>query len=111
LGNWMDVNAEAIYETRAVPPYREGKIRLTASKGGPVYAIYLADEGETQLPRYVSMTELQPEDDASVSILGVPGVLDWETAGSGFVAEVPLSLLTSPPCAYAWVFKISRIKQ
>lgn len=111
LGSWMDINAEAIYETRAVPPYREGKIRLTASKGGPVYAIYLADEGETQLPRYVSMTELQPEDDASVSILGVPGVLDWKAAGSGFVAEVPLSPLTSPPCDYAWVFKISKIKQ
>jgi alpha-L-fucosidase len=111
LGNWMDVNGEAIYETRSVAPYREGKIRLTGREGGPVYAIYLAEDGETNLPTYVSMTEVQPEADATVSILGVSGVLDWEIAGSGFVAKVPPSLRTSPPCDYAWVFKISNIKR
>jgi len=26
IGNWMDVNSEAIYETRAIAPYKEGKV-------------------------------------------------------------------------------------
>jgi len=111
LGDWMDVNGEAIYETRAVPPYLEGKVRLTRREDGTVYAIYLADEGEAALPGYVSMTGFRPEDNATVSILGLPGALSWEKAGSGFIAEVPSSLRTTPPCQYAWVFKISNVER
>jgi alpha-L-fucosidase len=109
LGDWMDVNAEAVYETRAVAPYREGKIRLTARGDGTVYAIYLADEGETQLPRYLSMTELQPADGATVSLLGVETPLEWEKAGTGFIVRVPENLRASPPCDYAWVLEISAV--
>jgi alpha-L-fucosidase len=109
LGDWMRVNSEAIYETRAVAPYSEGKIRLTRRKDGAVYAIYLANEGETGLPRYVSMTEVQPADGATVSLLGTQGVLEWDAAGSGFVAEIPEALGNSPPGGYAWVFKISAV--
>jgi alpha-L-fucosidase len=109
LGAWMDVNAEAIYETRAVAPYGEGKIRLTKGVDGTVYAIYLADEGETQLPRYVSMTELRPAEGATVSLLGTEGPLEWEAAGRGFVARVPEPLRANPPCKYAWVLKISAV--
>jgi alpha-L-fucosidase len=37
---WMDVNKESIYETRAIAPYKEGKVCLTRKKeGGAVYAI------------------------------------------------------------------------
>jgi len=110
LGAWLRVNGEAIYETRAIAPYREGKIRLTRRRDGTVYAIYLADETETELPRYVSMTELQPAEGATVSLLGADGALNWESAGSGFVAELPERLRATPPCEYAWVFKITRIR-
>jgi alpha-L-fucosidase len=109
LGDWMDVNSEAIYETRAVAPYREGKLRLTRRKDGTVYAIYLADEKETQLPSYMSMTELQPAEGATVSLLGVETPLEWERAGTGFIVRVPDNLRGSPPCDYAWVLKISAV--
>lgn len=111
LGDWMHVNREAIYGTRSVPPYLEGKIRLTGREDGTVYVIYLAEEGETTLPRYMSMMGFQPEDNSTVSILGLPGTLNWEKAGSGFVAEVPSSHRTTPPCQYAWVFKISHVER
>jgi alpha-L-fucosidase len=104
------VNGEAIYETRPVAPYREGKLRLTRGRDGAVYAIYLADDTETELPRYLSMTGLQPADGATVSLLGADGTLGWEPAGSGFVAEVPERLRATPPCEYAWVFKITRVE-
>jgi alpha-L-fucosidase len=110
LGAWLRVNGEAIYETRPVAPYREGKLRLTRGRDGAVYAIYLADETETELPRYLSMTELQPADGATVSLLGADGILSWEPAGSGFVAKVPERLRAFPPCEYAWVFKITRVR-
>ena len=110
LGAWLRVNGDAIYGTRAVAPYREGKLRLTRGHDGAVYAIYLADETEMELPRYVSMTELQPAEGATVTLLGADRVLSWEPAGTGFVAEVPEGLRATPPCEYAWVFKITRVR-
>jgi alpha-L-fucosidase len=109
LGEWMTTNGEAIYETRAVAPYGEGKIRLTGRADGTVYAIYLADEGESQLPEYVSMTELRPAEGATVSLLGADGALEWEKAGTGFIVWVPEGLRANPPCDYAWAFKISAV--
>jgi alpha-L-fucosidase len=109
LGDWMAVNAPAIYETRPVAPYGEGKIRLTGGRDGTVYAIYLADEGEVQLPRYLSMTELGAAEGATVSLLGVEGSLEWEKAGTGFVVRIPEGLRTNPPCQYAWVLVISAV--
>ena len=107
LGAWMRVNGEAIYGTRAVAPYAEGKVRLTQGKDGAVYAIYLADEGETELPGYLSLTQIQPAPEATVTLLGSDAALRWEAVGSGFVARIPEE--TVPPADHAWVFRISRI--
>ena len=41
LGAWMKVNSEAIYATRPIAPYADGKVRFTRAKNGTVYAIYL----------------------------------------------------------------------
>ena len=109
LGAWMKVNGEAIYGTRAIAPYAEGKVRLTRDKDGAVYAIYLADEGETTLPAYLSMTTLRPADGATVTLLGADARLEWEAAGTGFVARIPERLRAKPPSDYAWAFRISRI--
>jgi len=110
LGAWIEINGQAIYETRALAPYSEGKIRLTQKKDGSVFAIYLADEGETQLPAFISMTTVQPAPGATISLLGVDDELQWEPAGTGFVAEIPESLQGRPPSNYAWVFRISEVK-
>jgi alpha-L-fucosidase len=108
LGAWMRVNGEAIYGTRPVSPYAEGKIRFTRGKDGAAYLIYLADEGETALPAYVSSTQIKPAPGATVTLLGTKMELKWETAGAGFVARVPRG--TAPPSDYAWVFRISRVE-
>ena len=111
LGDWLDVNGEAIYETRPIEPYGEGKVRLTRGKDGSVYAIYLAQEGETRLPSYLSLTQLQPAEGATVSLLGAVGELTWEAAGTGFIAAVPESLRSNPPCDHAWAIKISAVRR
>ncbi|MCR5423887.1 MAG: alpha-L-fucosidase [Bacteroidales bacterium] len=48
IGEWMDANGFAIYETRPLAPYADGKFRFTQSKDGfHKYAIYLLDENES----------------------------------------------------------------
>jgi len=106
LGAWIKVNGEAIYGTRPIAPYADGKVRLTQGKDGSVYAIYLADEGETELPRYLMLSKIVPASDATVTLIGTGRTLSWERSGTGFVAKVPAGL--KAPAAYAWTFKISR---
>jgi alpha-L-fucosidase len=107
LGTWLSVNGAAIYGTRPVAPHVEGKMRLTRGKDGALYAIYLADEGETELPRYFSMTSVQPAAGSTVSLLGSRTPLDWHVAGTGFVVQVPDGIRTNPPGDYGWVLRIS----
>jgi alpha-L-fucosidase len=107
LGAWIDVNGEAIYETRAMAPYEEGKVRLTRGKDGSVFVIYLAEEDETTMPSEIFMTGFQPEAGAEVSLMGAGSKLTWRSVGTGFAAEVPEALQRDPPCDYAWVLKIS----
>jgi alpha-L-fucosidase len=110
LGNWMQVNSEAIYETRAQPPYKEGNICLTRKKDGAVYAIYLAAKGESILPSHLFMSSIQPVKGATIRLLGANKNLKWEPSGNGFVATIPENIRGKAPSKYAWVFKISAIK-
>ena len=49
IGEWMQVNGEAIYGTRPIYPFTYGKFRFT-QKGNKVYAIFLLDEQESPVP-------------------------------------------------------------
>jgi alpha-L-fucosidase len=47
IGQWMNINSQAIYETKPLAPYQEGKWCFTQSKDGKTrYAFYLKEEGE-----------------------------------------------------------------
>ena len=107
LGAWMKVNGNAIYSTRPIPPYVEGKLRLTRSKNGSLYVIYLPSEGESALPRGLSVTGIIPAPSAVITLLGTGRTLRWRRSGSGFVAEVPAGI--APPNSDAWVFRVSRV--
>jgi alpha-L-fucosidase len=106
LGTWMKVNGDAIYGSRPMAPYAEGKVRLTQGKDSAVYVIYLAEEGETALPSYLSLTSVMPAANATVTLLGTRSALKWEKSGTGFVAHIPDGMRT--PSDFAWVFRISR---
>ncbi len=111
IGAWMKVNNEAIYGTRALPPYKEGQVCLTQKKDGSVYAIYLAEENEKGMPSKIWLSSICPDKKASVSLLGVDTLLKWEKVGNGFVVEIPEQFQKTPPCNYAWVIKISKIAE
>ena len=111
IGEWMDVNSEAIYGSRAIAPFKDGNVCLTQNKDNhTVYAVYLAGEGENSPPPRVSLGSIQPAGNAKITMLGVQGKLKWERAEEGFVVEVPEEAQESPPCDHAWVFKIDRVE-
>lgn len=57
IGQWMDVHAEAIYASKPLPPYEEGRLYFTQSKDASVrFAIHLRPEAES-LPAFVHLPE------------------------------------------------------
>jgi alpha-L-fucosidase len=109
IGDWIQVNGEAIYGTRPIAPYKEGKVRLTSKKDGTVYAIYCGDADENTPPSKIWLTTLQPDPKATVTMLGVKQELKWESVGKGVVVEIPASARTQGLCKYAWTIRISHI--
>ncbi|MCK4855980.1 MAG: alpha-L-fucosidase, partial [Bacteroidales bacterium] len=107
IGNWMTVNSEAIYGTRALAPYKDGKVCLTKKEDGTVYAIYLPDENETTLPLKVWLNSIQAKQGSGVELLGY-GRVEWEKTGNGMLIHVPEKAIANPPCKEAWAFKIDR---
>ncbi|HVI49491.1 MAG TPA: alpha-L-fucosidase [Chitinophaga sp.] len=91
IGAWMQVNSDAIYGTRAVAPYKDGKVCFTRKKDGSVYAIYLLDEHE-QLPATISFNGLKPARGARLQMLGAKDNLVWKTNVSGVEVKIPESL-------------------
>jgi len=107
IGDWMAINAKAIHSTRAIEPYKEGRVALTR-KGDIVYAIYLAADGEDGPPARIELSKIRPRDGASVTMLGSDEKLTWKPVGEGFVLDIPGKLNQNPPCKAAFVIKFQR---
>ena len=109
IGAWMKVNNEAIYNSRPLAPYREGKMGYTQWKDGTAYALYLADANEKTLPAQIRLSAITPARNATVTLLGTKEDLKWEKRGNEAFVLIPESLQKNPPCEHAWVIKISAL--
>ena len=108
VGDWIEVNGEAIYETRPLAPYKEGRVCLTQKTDGTIYAIYMAEEGEIGPPAEILISSLKHEHIGSMTLLGSRDNLQWDKRGTGFVIKIPDRIQKNPPCKEAWVIRISR---
>ncbi len=110
LGAWMRINGEAIYNSRPLAPYRDGKMGYTRLKDGAAYALYLAGESETAVPAEIGLGPITPAKNARVTLLGTNLSLKWERRDGGLVVLIPEQLQKNPPCQHAWVVKISTLE-
>ncbi len=105
IGEWMKINGEAIYGTNPIKPYKENNICFT-QKGCTVYAIYLADEDESELPAAIELCEFTASGIEHVELLGTDLKLRYSMQDDKFIINIPNVPEKSSPCKYAWVFKI-----
>ncbi len=105
IGDWMKINGEAIYGSRPIAPYKEGKVCLTSGRDGSRYALYLADAGEDSPPSQIQISALHPAPGTVVTMLGVKGELKWKSGETGTVVTIPDAVRNHGPCKYAWTLK------
>jgi alpha-L-fucosidase len=102
IGEWFDVNGEAIYETRPWSCSGEGDVRFTR-KGNTLYAIVLEWPQARNRIAIRSLGRAQEVGRVSnVGLLGHKGNLEWEQKAEALRITVP----SDPPCPHACSLRI-----
>ena len=122
IGQWLEINGEAIYGSRPWSIYGEGPtktatghlsewknkpftsedIRFT-KKDGAVYAICLGwPEDEMVIKSFATSSSHSPQNVQRVSMLGDSQSLKWHTDEAGMKIALP----EKRPCEHAFTFKI-----
>lgn len=124
IGRWLEINGEAIYETRpwktcgegptAVAagqhqekknvPFTAGDIRFTR-KGDTIYAILLGwpEDRDLRIASLAQGAVTAPSAIAGVSMLGSKAKIEWKQDGEALRARLP----ARRPCDHAWTLKIA----
>ncbi|MHC4556137.1 MAG: alpha-L-fucosidase [Planctomycetota bacterium] len=121
LGDWIEVNGEAIYGSRPWKVFGEGDTSVIAghfkertkpftskdirftSKGNVVYAILLDWPGSGTTVTIRSLADkLGANDITNVKLLGYNDKLDWQRNQEGLKIQLP----STKPCDYAFTFQI-----
>lgn len=107
IGNWMDVNSSAIYETMPLEPYQTGNFCFTQSKDKKSrFAFYLLSEGE-KLSEFLEIPADFVGNSNEINLLGYPKALHVKTKNGAKTVEMPKAFGQKGLPTQALVFRIS----
>ena len=101
IGDWMNVNGEAIYGTRMYSVFKDGEnVRFTQSKDGKTKYIFLFDfpAGKTVL------TKMKFTKNDALQMLGSPSKLRWTEKDGQVEIAIPEALRN--PGKHVWVIRV-----
>ncbi len=106
MGNWMDINSEAIYGTRALEPYKFDQVCVTSKPDGTIYLIYLVAEDQDKLPSEIKFPTQGDKKKLRAKLLGVNSSLKTKKVADGIVITLPDNLKSRLLKTKAFVIKL-----
>ncbi|WP_099352575.1 alpha-L-fucosidase [Fredinandcohnia onubensis] len=100
IGDWLQVNGEAIYETRPFVGMSGSTLKFT-SNSNHIYCIM--DNWPNEEEKFELKKDLSIE---SIQILGLDTDLDYQVEGQKLTIKTPLLHPAKLPCHHSYVFKI-----
>ncbi|WP_103070620.1 alpha-L-fucosidase [Aquimarina sediminis] len=107
IGNWMDINNEAIYGTTSMAPYKFDNICITSKPDGTLYLIYMIQEGQKDLPSEISFPKSIVSNKVKVELLGFDSTLKWSKTETEVKIKIPNETKNKLLNTVAFVIKIS----
>lgn len=105
MGQWLNVNGEAIYETRKwdkAPAVTAHTTHYFTSKGKDLYLIATQWQDQPIVINGIGKA-------VSVTMLGYNGKVKYSTSGNKLTIIPPSISPATNPCQYAWVFKVKEV--
>lgn len=105
----MNINGEAIHNSKPLAPYESGNIHFTQSEDGKTsYAFYLSETDDLQLPKNITINNFTVPSGSKITLLGTGATLKWKEENSAVVISIPSLVQTKWKGKYAAVFKIRK---
>ncbi|MBU0475327.1 MAG: alpha-L-fucosidase [Bacteroidetes bacterium] len=108
IGEWMNINDEAIYNSKPILPYKENNICFTQLDDRTTFAIYLVDEAESSLPEKIVFNHFIPDENARIELLGTDIVFTGNKLDNSYEIEFPEDIRNKIPNKNAWSLKFIR---
>ncbi|WP_224996296.1 alpha-L-fucosidase [Cesiribacter sp. SM1] len=105
IGDWLEVNGEAIYNTRTIDHYQDGAVFFTRDKSGYHYAIACLAENEP-LPPSIEWSGNRPKKGSKIKLLQNGKTVKWVQEGDKVKVYLPASLIKNasyPALAFSFV--------
>ena len=107
IGDWMDKNGEAIYNTRITKHYKDDNTYFTRNETtGTRYALVCLDEGK-ELPGVISWKGNTPKKGAKMKLLQTGETVKWTSEGDSVKVSLPKSFVKTgngtPALAFSFV--------
>jgi Alpha-L-fucosidase len=106
IGQWMNKNGEAIFNTRITPVYNDKNTWFTQSKNGKtVYAIVCLEEGQA-IPDKIVWKGNEPKKGSKIKLLQTGKNVSWKKIPEGIEVVVPKGLpVDQAALAFSFVVK------
>jgi len=105
VGQWLQKNGEAIYNTRSTKVYQDGSTFFTQNKTGNLkYALVCLPEDEAT-PKEMVWKEAEPKKGTSIKWLQTGEKVKWKKEGDAVRIYLPQTILKSKNPALAFSFE------